>query len=97
MHLIIDLPAPVSPVIIENPFEKSMLNFLLTHSFLSIKWLSLMMYFLYKNLNLLNNYIINLVFNHFPFARIQGDVLFKLSIKSEMLLLGLLKNGKNFI
>jgi hypothetical protein len=47
-----------------------------------------MMYFLYKNLNLLNNYIINLVFNHFPFARIQGDVLFKLSIKSEMLLLG---------
>jgi hypothetical protein len=42
---IIDLPAPVSPVIIENPFEKSMLNFLLTHSFLSIKWLSLMMYF----------------------------------------------------
>jgi hypothetical protein len=27
---IIDLPAPVSPVIIENPFEKSMLNFLLT-------------------------------------------------------------------
>jgi hypothetical protein len=30
---IIDLPAPVSPVIIENPFEKSMLNFLLTHSF----------------------------------------------------------------
>jgi hypothetical protein len=49
--------------------------------------------FLYKNLNLLNNYIINLVFNHFPFARIQGDVLFKLSIKSEMLLLALLKNG----
>jgi hypothetical protein len=44
---IIDLPAPVSPVIIENPFEKSMLNFLLTHSFLSIKWLSLMI-FLYK-------------------------------------------------
>jgi hypothetical protein len=43
---IIDLPAPVSPVIIENPFEKSMLNFLLTHSFLSIKWLSLMMYFI---------------------------------------------------
>jgi hypothetical protein len=42
--------------------------------------------FLYKNLNLLNNYIINLVFNHFPFARIQGNVLFKLSIKSEMLL-----------
>jgi hypothetical protein len=35
---IIDLPAPVSPVIIENPFEKSMLNFLLTHSFLSIKY-----------------------------------------------------------
>jgi hypothetical protein len=30
---IIDLPAPVSPVIIENPFEKSMLNFLLTHDF----------------------------------------------------------------
>jgi hypothetical protein len=45
---IIDLPAPVSPVIIENPFEKSMLNFLLTHSFLSIKWLSLMMYFYIK-------------------------------------------------
>jgi hypothetical protein len=55
-----------------------------------------MMYFLYKNLNLLNNYIINLVFNHFPFARIQGDVLFKLSIKSEMLLLGLLKKRKEF-
>jgi hypothetical protein len=40
-------------------------------------------FFLYKNLNLLNNYIINLVFNHFPFAGIQGDVLFKLSIKSN--------------
>jgi hypothetical protein len=36
---IIDLPAPVSPVIIENPFE-NLLNFLLKHSFLSIKWLS---------------------------------------------------------
>jgi hypothetical protein len=49
--------------------------------------------FLYKNLNLLNNYIINLVFNHFPFAEFK-NVLFKLSIKSEMLLLGPPENGK---
>jgi hypothetical protein len=52
-----------------------------------------MMYF-YIKFKFIDNYIINLVFNHFPFARIQGDVLFKLSIKSEMLLLALRKTER---